>query len=183
MKRFIPMILSLSIVQVHAGEEAPVELAEVPEPVMQAIQERFEAIELTSANTETEIDGYMVYEVQGNIPAGEFLDGEHEPLVDEDGDVVFEQATPAETSRQVEFDLTPDGKFDEIEIEFLQDMVPGAVLQAVKRAHPEFEARFIEASYSSTMDVIGYEFSGQNQDQPMDLEVSPSGRHIQLADD
>ncbi|MDO6462194.1 hypothetical protein Q4485_15900 [Granulosicoccaceae sp. 1_MG-2023] len=185
MKRLIAIALSgaACITTAQAGEEVPLALGDVPDTVLQAVKTRFDTIALISANTETETDGFMVYEIQGTIPGGEFLAGEYKPLTDEDGELMSPAVNAPAQSRKVEFDVTADAEFDEIEIEFAADMVPGAVMKAVNRAYPAFSPQFIEASYSASMDVVGYEFSGMQNGQKLDLEVSPSGRHIQEADD
>lgn len=119
---------------------------------------RYEALgpaTLVSANTETEDDGAVVYEIQATVQGG----------------------------RKVEIDITPDGAVDEIEIEFRLEDVPGAVLNAIESKLPGFRAEFIEASHSSAMKVVGYEFVGMLGAEKMDIEVSADGRTITVADE
>lgn len=166
----------------QAGEEQPISINEVPADVLDAIRSRFGNVELLSANTETEEDGTTVYEVQGRIPAGQWVAGEHSPLMDADGDLVAPPPQVPTKLRRIEFDLTPNAVFDEIEIEFTVNLVPGAVIQALQAKYPGFEPSFIEASYSDSMDVTSYEFEGRQEGRSLDLEVSASGREIRVAD-
>ncbi|WP_424986105.1 hypothetical protein [Microbulbifer sp. S227A] len=112
------------------------------------------AVSLAGANTETEADGSFVYEIQGTTDDG----------------------------RKVEIDIAPDGQVQEIEIEFTREDVPGAVLMAVARKLPDFVPRFIEASHSPSLQVIGYEFVGTLGEAQLDIEVSADGRHIAVSD-
>jgi len=166
----------------QAGEERPVSMNEVPTDVLDVIRSRFDNVELLSANTETEEDGSIVYEVQGRIPAGQWVSGERSPLIDADGDLVAPLPQAPTKLRRIEFDLTPNAVFDEIEIEFTVNLVPGAVIQALQAKYPGFEPTFIEASYSDSMDVTRYEFEGRHEGRSLDLEVSASGRKIRVAD-
>lgn len=111
-------------------------------------------VSIVSANTETEEDGSFVYEIQGTVADG----------------------------RRVEIDLDPSGRIEEIEVEFKPDDVPGAVLKSVETKMPGFKPAFIEASHSASMQVIGYEFVGKMGAEDLDIEVSPDGRTISVAD-
>ena len=113
------------------------------------------AVEIVSANTETEDDGSFVYEIQGVLA----------------------------DSRKVEVDIFPNGRVAEIELEFMRDDVPGAILNAVEAEMPGFAPDFIEASHSASMQVIGYEFSGLMGTETLDIEVSADGRNITLGDE
>jgi hypothetical protein len=137
-----------------AGEEKKIDLSEVPDSVTKAIKKRFEKATLLSANTETEQDGSVVYEVQGKLSDGHLA----------------------------EFDVFPNGKFEEIEVIFPIEMVPGAITKAIEKKMPGFKPTKIEASHSASMKVVGYEFEGTLNGQKMDLEVSADGRTITLAD-
>lgn len=168
-----------------AGKEAPVELDQVPANVMDVAKVAFADLKLAqqsdavvidedniiddnlvaqyialgpvtvvSANTETEADGSFVYEIQGTVEGG----------------------------RKVEVDIYPDGRIEEIEIEFEIDDVPGAVMKAVEKAYPGFKPEFIEASHSRSMQVVGYEFVGMAGENKIDIEVSADGRRIAEAD-
>jgi len=137
-----------------AGEQKPIELSEVPEAIRAIVQDKLPDIRLVSANTETELDGGYLYEIQGLLPDG----------------------------RKVEFDIYPDHRIQEIEIEFTHDMVPGAVFEAIKRKLPGFEPDFVEASHSRSLKVVRYEFVGKLGDKELDIDVSADGRTIEVAD-
>ena len=111
-------------------------------------------VTLVSANTETEEDGAMVYEIQGTVQDG----------------------------RKIEIDIKPDGEVEEIEVEFKLADVPGAVLKAIEKKMPGFKPDFIEASHSPSMKVIGYEFVGMMGENKLDIEASADGRKIEVAD-
>ncbi|MES9947038.1 MAG: hypothetical protein ABW080_18965 [Candidatus Thiodiazotropha sp.] len=148
------VLLGFVSLPVHAGKERPIELSEVPESVMSVIKKRFDKATLLSANTETESDGSVVYEIQGKLSDGHL----------------------------VEFDLFPNGKFEEIEVIFPIEMIPGAILKAIKEKMPGFLPTKIEATHSPSMKVVGYEFEGTLKGQELDLEVSADGRTITVAD-
>lgn len=137
-----------------AGVQGTIELDKVPAEIMEKIKQRFPKATLKSANTETEDDGTVVYEVQGDL---------------EDG-------------RAFEIDVFSSGKIEEIEVVFPESMVPQAVLNAIEKKLPGFKPTFIEASHSPSMKVMGYEFEGLLGDQKIDIDVSASGHHIEVAD-
>lgn len=112
------------------------------------------AVSIVSANTETEDDGSFVYEIQGEAADG----------------------------RQIEIDIDPTARVEEIEIEFKREDVPGAVLKSVESKMPGFTPEFIEASHSASMQVVGYELVGKMGDEVLDIEVSADGRSITIAD-
>ncbi|MCV6627890.1 MAG: hypothetical protein OIF38_17470 [Cellvibrionaceae bacterium] len=152
-KILFSLLFALAAPLAWAGEERPIRLSEVPAPVIQGLKQLLPKSILLSANTEQEA-GQLVYEVQGKL---------------EDG-------------RKFEFDALADGEVEEIELEFKQSMVPGAVLKAIEKKLPGFRPSYIEASHSASMKVIAYEFVGQLNGVQVDLEVSPDGRQIVLAD-
>lgn len=167
-----------------AGEEKPVDLADIPAEVMDVakanledlrlaqdapgpvddgsviddniviVYEELGEVQLVSANTETEADGSFVYELQGTVQGG----------------------------RKIEIDIDPDANVEEIEIEFEIEDVPGAVLKSVETRMPGFIPEFIEASHSPSMQVVGYEFVGTQGENALDIEVSADGRNITIAD-
>jgi hypothetical protein len=138
-----------------AGEQISVELSQVPQVILDGIQRKLPDAQTISANTETEDDGSLMYEVQGTLADG----------------------------RKFEYDAAANGVIQEIEIEFSQDMVPGAVMGAIDRKLPGFKPNFIEASHSDSLKVVGYEFVGTLGEQSMDIEVSADGRQIVIADE
>jgi hypothetical protein len=158
MRAFIISTLSflilLSTSPSFAGREKKIDLSEVPEDVVNVVKNRFEKATLLTANTETEDDGSMVYEIQGTLSDGHL----------------------------VEFDVFPDGKFEEVEVIFPIEMVPGAITKAIENKVSGFIPTKIEATHSASMKVVGYEFEGTVNGQKIDLEVSADGRTITIAD-
>jgi hypothetical protein len=139
---------------VLAGTEKKIDLSEVPETVMKVLKKRFDKATLLTANTETEADGTVVYEIQGTLSDG----------------------------HAAEFDVFPDGKIEEVEVIFPIEMVPGAILKAIENKMAGFVPSKIEATHSASMKVVGYEFEGTLNGQKIDLEVSADGRTITVAD-
>ncbi|MBV2123028.1 MAG: hypothetical protein KUF74_16415 [Candidatus Thiodiazotropha sp. (ex Ctena orbiculata)] len=148
------LICILGVTPALAGTEKEITLSEVPQTVMSALKNRFESATLLSANTETEEDGLVVYEIQGKLSDGHLA----------------------------EFDIFPDGKIEEVEVIFPIEMVPGAVLKALQKKMAGFVPSKIEATHSASMKVVGYEFEGTLNGQKIDLEVSADGRTITVAD-
>ena len=151
---FVTILSVFGLQAVIAGTEENIALSEVPKSVIEAIEQRFENATLLTANTETEQDGSVVYEVQGKLSNG----------------------------HAVEFDVFPDGSFEEVEVIFPIEIVPGAITKAIEAKLPGFIPTKIEASHSPSMKVVGYEFEGHFQGQKIDLEVSADGRTITIAD-
>ena len=147
-------LLTFGLQTAVAGTEKEIALSEVPESVMETIEQRFENVTLLTANTETELDGSVVYEIQGRLSNG----------------------------HSAEFDIFPDGTIEEIEVIFPIEIIPGAITKAIEAKLPGFVPTKIEASHSPSMKVVGYEFEGDFQGQKMDLEVSADGRTITIAD-
>jgi hypothetical protein len=137
-----------------AGTEETIALSEVPETVMKVLKNRFKTATLLTANTETEEDGSVVYEIQGKLSDGHLA----------------------------EFDIFPDGKIEEVEVIFPIEMVPGAIIKAIENKVVGFVPTKIEATHSASMKVVGYEFEGTLNGQKLDLEVSADGRTITVAD-
>lgn len=174
----------LSSVTAIAGVEEKIELAEIPADVMEVAKasltdlrlaidapapidvdnviddnlnlayEELGEVTMVSANTETEEYGSFVLKIQGTAPDG----------------------------RRVEINLDPNARVLEIEIEFMVEDVPGAVMQSVETRMPGFAPEFIGASHSASMQVVGYEFVGKMGEDTVDIEVSADGRNITVAD-
>ena len=153
LRLIITLILGSLSPWLYAGEEKPLDFKDVPEKILAMAKEAMPSVTFKTANTEDE-DGTLIYEIQGTL---------------EDG-------------RKVEVDLFDDGKIQEIEIEFHKDLVPGAVLKAIEKKLPGFQAEYIEASHSASKKVTKYEFVGQFSGETMDIEVSADGRKIEIAD-
>ncbi|MGB3622303.1 MAG: hypothetical protein WBA20_13220 [Ketobacter sp.] len=156
MKSMYGVIFTFLFVSVHAtaGEEVRIDLQAVPADIMEKARVLMPEATYKSANTEAEADG-LVYEIQGLLADG----------------------------RKLEVDITESGEVEEFEVEFTHDLVPGAVLNAVKAAYPDLVVTFIEASHSESKKVVGYEFVGQQNGKQIDLDVSADGRSIVVADD
>jgi hypothetical protein len=137
-----------------AGEETVIPLEKVPESIQTTAKELLPNASFKTANTEKEDDGTLVYEIQGTL---------------EDG-------------RKVEVDVLENGRIQEFEVEFTKDLVPGAVLKAIEKKLPGFEPTYIEASHSASKKVVQYEFVGELGGEKMDIEVSASGRRIEIGD-
>lgn len=178
------LVLGLSVSAAMAGVEEKIDLTDVPAEVMDVAEKYLKnlrlamdgpitidldaviddnissdykqlgAVSIVSANTETEDDGSFVYEIQGKAADG----------------------------RQIEIDIDPTARVEEIEIEFKREDVPGAVLKSVESKMPGFAPEFIEASHSASMQVVGYELVGKMGDEVLDIEVSADGRSITIAD-
>ncbi len=138
----------------QAGLQEPIPLGEVPPELLEKVQALFPDASFTTANTETESDGTVVYELQGRLTDG----------------------------RKIEVDLFADGSIEEYEIEFTESQVPGAVLKGVQNQAPGFQPTYIEASYSPSGKVTKYEFVGTLGNKELDLEASADGRKVEAAD-
>ena len=148
------LIYSSLALPVLAGEEKPIELFSIPDHILDDVKATFPEATLLSANTETEDGGGFVYEIQGVLKDG----------------------------RKFEYDAYEDGTVQEIEIEFREDMVPGAVTKAIQKKLPGFTPTYIEASHSRSMKVVKYEFEGDLGNEKIDIEVSADGSRIEIAD-
>lgn len=153
-KLLITMGFLLLAYPAWAGVETVIELKNVPVKFLGKAQNLLPEAIFSTANTEEEVDGTFVYEIQGTLPDG----------------------------RKVEVDLFKNGNIQEIEIEFSKDMVPGAVLKALKDKLPGFTPTYIEASHSASRKVTGYEFVGNMSGNTLDVEVSADGRRVEKAD-
>ena len=147
-------VLALASSLSWSGVEKKIELNEVPDNIMATAKEMMTEAKYLSANTETEDDGTTLFEIQGKLPDG----------------------------RKVEVDIFANGDVEEIEVEFTRDLVPGAVLNAIEKKLPGFQATYIEASHSKSKKVVQYELVGKVGETPMDLEVSADGRKIIISD-
>ncbi len=152
--RMALVVMLLGTAAAQAGVERVVGLDEVPAALRERAARLLPGAHFVTANTETEADGTVIYELQGRLADG----------------------------RGVEVDLFANGEVEEFEIEFTAALVPDAVLQAVAARYPGFQPSLIEATHSETKKVIGYEFLGELDGQEVDLDVSADGRRIELAD-
>ncbi len=136
------------------GEEVAVPLHMLPPIIIHVAHQVQPDAVFHRAQIETEEDGTEVYEVLGKLSNG----------------------------RRVEVDILNNGAIQEYELEFTYAQVPGAVLKAIQKKLPGFQPSYIEASHSASGKVIRYEFEGTLGDQSIDIEVSASGRTIEVAD-
>lgn len=170
---------------VMAGVEEPVALDAVPEMVLEIAQENFAKLRLAadasvSSDDDTVLgDGIATTYVE--LGTVEIISANTE--TEDDGSYVFEIQGVMEVGRKVEVDILPNGRVEEVELEFMRGDVPGAVLNSVLAAYPDFTPDLIEASHSASMQVIGYEFSGPMGAETLDIEVSADGRTITISDD
>ncbi len=137
-----------------AGKEIEIHFNDVPKDIMRVAQELLPEAKFFSANTEEEIDGTFVYEIQGTLA----------------------------DNRKVEVDIHKNGEIEEFEVEFTKDMVPGAVISALKSKMPGFVPIYIEASHSASKKVMAYEFVGTMAGSNFDVDVSADGRKVEIAD-
>ena len=151
---FLTAVLIFLTDNTYAGKETEIAFDQLPSKLLAKAQDLMPSAVFSSANTELEDDGTLIYEIQGTL---------------EDG-------------RRVEVDLYEDGTVQEIEVEFTKDLVPGAVMIAIEKKYPGFEPTFIEASHSASKKVLRYEFVGVQNGRKIDLEVSADGRNILQAD-
>ncbi len=150
----VSVFVMTPVVLVWAGLEKPIQLSDIPQAILKAAQEKFPDAIYKSSNTEFEEEGTFVYEIQGTLKDG----------------------------RQFEYDVYPTGDIQEIEVEFPDYMVPGAVLKAIQRQMPGFRPTYIEASHSASMKVVGYEFVGLYSGETIDINVSADGNTIEISD-
>ncbi|MBT8148042.1 MAG: hypothetical protein KJN90_14385 [Gammaproteobacteria bacterium] len=151
---WIYLCLSLFPLLAYGGQEEAVPLHAIPQEIINiANQVQPEAV-FDRAQIETEEDGIEVYEILGKLPDG----------------------------MRVEVDILKNGDIQEYELEFSETQVPGAVLKAIQKKLPGFQPSYIEASHSASGKVTRYEFEGTLGDQSIDIEVSASGRKIEVAD-
>lgn len=138
-----------------AGETKAIDLKEVPAPVLAAAKDVLPEVTFTRAQTETESDGTVVYEIIGTTKEG----------------------------KEIEIDIFDSGEFEEYEMILPEEAVPGAILVAIRSAYPGIEVRKIEASYTATHKIFQYEVVGVYKNETIDLETNANGSRITLADD
>ncbi|MGF1527246.1 MAG: hypothetical protein ACFCBW_10695 [Candidatus Competibacterales bacterium] len=178
---------SLLAVAPATASETPIALDEVPEEIMAIAREI-----VASMHTRHTVDTALTFDDfdAADQPPGAddqpvtvtFVSANTETEVNGPDDFVYEIQGTLEDGRKVEFDIFPSGVVQEVEIEFSEAAVPGAVLQALERAYPGFTPSFIEATHTRSLKVVGYEFVGTMGDQMLDLEVSADGRRIVESD-
>ena len=137
-----------------AGEEVAIPLGTLPQAIIDVANQVQPEATFHRAQVETEQDGTEVYEILGRLPDGQ----------------------------RIEVDILKNGDIQEYELEFNESQVPAAVLGAIQKKLPGFQPKYIEASHSVSGKVIRYEFEGTLGDQDIDIEVSASGRKIEVAD-
>ena len=152
--RWIYTCLAFFPLLAFGGEEVAVPMHMLPPIIIHVAHQVQPDVIFHGAQIETEEDGTEVYEVLGKR-----LDG-----------------------KRVEVDILKNGDIQEYELEFTEAQVPGAVLMAIQKKLPGFQPSYIEASHSASGKVMRYEFEGTLGGQSIDIEVSASGRTIEVAD-
>jgi hypothetical protein len=95
--------------------------------------------------------------------------------------ITYELAGKNGNGRQVEVDVTADGKVLEVETEVTLDEVPKEVIAAHKRRVPKLKPGFIEKSERPC--GVWYEIEGKEADMNTDVEISACGKHIVIEED
>jgi uncharacterized membrane protein YkoI len=131
-----------------------IELSQVPPAVLMVADRHMPGFKVTSADVDLGEDGMMVYEV-----AGTDMDG-----------------------KNVELDVHPDGRLDEIEREIAMGDVPEKVSKLMKAYLADFQPTKIELSQRSDMAMV-YEFEGTHDGRDVDVEISAAGDMILIVDD
>lgn len=131
-----------------------IELSQVPPAIMMVADRHAPGFKVTSANVDLGEDGMMVYEI-----AGTDMDG-----------------------KNVELDVHPDGRLDEIEREITMGDVPAKVSTMMKAYLADFQPSKVELSQRPDMTMV-YEFEGTRSGREVDVEISAAGDMIMIVDD
>lgn len=191
MKRSVPAILTVTLAvspPVSAGEFRELPLAELPAAILESAREAAPTATFVRANTETEDDGTVVYEIQGTEAEFTFDVVADDPskidlsaLSDDGFGLQLSKVTLKDV--EVEVDVFADGRVEEVERVIPARLVPGMVLKRIRDNYKGFEPSRIEASYNRHGKIFQYEFEGSAKGRSLDLEVSASGAKISEADD
>ena len=101
----------------------------------------------------------------------------------ENGVVIYEFEAKDHKGCHIEIDVTEDGQLEEIEMEIAMDEVPQAVAATLERTAPGFRAEYIELSVRDGGAAFVYEFEGNIDGAPVDIEIAENGALIFISDD
>ena len=168
----------------RAGVEKDVELGAVPKAVLSVAERVLEDPRILAGDTQTGEDdegsARALEQLRSKLAGARLVGANTE--TETDGSYVYEIRAVLADGRRIEIDVFPEGRIEEIEVEYRREDVPGAVLGAIQAKLPGFAPTFIEASHSGALKVLAYELEGTLNGAPMDLEVSADGRRIEVAD-
>lgn len=166
-------LISLGIVSTaYSGIEKPLPIDKVPDKILTAGKQVLSDFAISSANTEEEEDGTVVYELQGTATV----------IISRKFDIVTEETVLEKETRDVEIDLLEDGEFEEYEVVLNQKDVPYAVRKSISNRYPNCEFVLFEASYTSDHQIIQYEVVIKSGNEQLDLELDALGNNIRLSD-
>ena len=137
-----------------AEEENQIAMEEVPEAAMTAAQENAMGVEFDSVQ-----------------------------LDDDEGTETYEFSGAKEDGMMLEVDVLADGTVEEIEEEVAMDAVPQPVSATLDSELSGFQPEFIEKSTRDDGATIVYEFEGQHEGQPIDVEINEDGSNFQRIED
>ncbi len=101
----------------------------------------------------------------------------------ENGVVIYEFEAKDHNGCHIEIDVTEDGQLEEIEMEIAMADVPPAVAATLEKEAPGFRAEYVELSVRDGGGVYVYEFEGDIDGAPVDIEIAESGALVALSDD
>ncbi len=84
--------------------------------------------------------------------------------------------------KNIELDVHPDGRLDEIEREIAMGDVPAKVSTMMKAYLADFQPTKVELSQRPDMTMV-YEFEGTHSGREVDVEISAAGDMIMIVDD
>ncbi|MFC7337486.1 hypothetical protein ACFQY0_09890 [Haloferula chungangensis] len=188
MRALTYQILQLAAAGIAAGGvSVEIPLDKVPAEIMSAARKAAPLAIFTQANTETETDGTIVYEIGGKESKFTFesLAGKPSEIdLSELDDSGFQLQTKQTTLTDIpiEVDVLADGEIEEIERVVPESLVPAMVMKRIQQQYQGFKPRRIEASYNDHGRIFRYEFEGTHHGKSLDLEVSADGSKIAESD-
>jgi hypothetical protein len=148
-------LLGLLMVPARSDEERQkVDLGSLPAAVREAADKAVPGAKWEKAFKETE-KGKVIYEIKGDDAKG----------------------------RDVEVEITADGKVLEVETEIAMSEVPEVVINALKAKLPKFKPEEVE-SVAKEDKVVGYEFKGDDEKgKDIEVYVSADGKTVKVEED
>jgi hypothetical protein len=148
-------LLGLLMVPARSDEERQkVDLGSLPAAVREAADKAVPGAKWEKAFKETE-KGKVIYAIKGDDAKG----------------------------RDVEVEITADGKVLEVETEIAMSEVPEVVINALKAKLPKFKPEEVE-SVAKEDKVVGYEFKGDDEkDEDIEVYVSADGKTVKVEED